>query len=225
MAKQKIKRKELLKGPDEFLTFTEIAINYIRDRSRYFEYAGIVAAALAVVYLGVSTYLNYLNRQGQSAYNAAYAEVTEGKSDLEKSEALFKKVKDEYSLSKVSRLISPQLGYLQYRQNKHDQAVTQYQAFMKKLPENSPYLYLSKLAMAAVHEEKGEQDRAIEILTELKADLGNVFMEQTLLSLARVYRTSKQDDKAKEIYKEFVDRFATSPFSSVAKAYLNEYPS
>jgi TolA-binding protein len=50
-------------------------------------------------------------------------------------------------------------------------------------------------------------------------------MEQTLLSLARVYRLSKQDDKAREIYQEFIDRFKASPFLSVAKSYLNEHPS
>jgi outer membrane protein assembly factor BamD (BamD/ComL family) len=225
MAKQKIKRKELLKGPDEFLTFSDRAISYIRDRAKYFEYAGMVVAAAAVVYLGVTTYLNYVNKQGQGAYNAAYSEIAGDKTDFEKTEALFKKVTEEYSLSRVSRLVPPQVGYLKYREKKYDEAVTHYETFTKELSENSPYRNLSKLALAAVHEEKGELDKAIGILNDLKSNPENVFMEETLLSLARVYRLSKQDDKAKEVYKEFIDRFKTSPFLSVAKAYLNEHPS
>jgi lipopolysaccharide biosynthesis regulator YciM len=96
---------------------------------------------------------------------------------------------------------------------------------MKKLPHKSPYRSLSQLAIAAVYEEKGEPDRAIKILNDLKSHPDNVFMEETLLSLARVYRLSKQDDKAKEIYKEFIDRFKTSPFLPMAKAYLDQYAS
>lgn len=225
MAKQKIKRKELLKSPDEFLTFTDRAIHYVQERAKYFEYAGMAVAAAALVYLGVNTYLNYVNRQGQSAYNAAYAAVGEDKTDIEKTESLFKKVAEEYSLSKVSRLVPPQVGYLKYRENKYDEAVKYYETFRDEFSEESPYRILSQLALASVYEEKGELDRAIGILNDLKSQPGNAFMEQTLVSLARVYRLSKQDDKAKEVYREFIDRFKTSPFLPVAKSFLSEPPS
>ena len=110
MAKQKIKRKELLKSPDEFLTFTERAINYVQERAKYFEYAGMVVVAAALVYLGVTTYLNHVNKEGQSAYNAAYSEIEKDKTDLGKTEALFKKVEEDYGLSRVSRLVPAQVG-------------------------------------------------------------------------------------------------------------------
>lgn len=225
MAKQKIKRKELLKSPDEFLTFTERAVNYIRDRSKYFEYAGMAVAAAAVIYLGATTYLNYVNKQGQSAYNEAYSEIAEEKADLEKSEELFRKVKAEYSLSRVSTLVPAQVGYLNYRQKKYEEAVKHYEAYQQKLSDDSPYRVLSLLALAAVHEQQGELDKAIGILSEVKSNPENLFMDQTLLSLGRLYRLSKQDDKAKEVYREFVDRFETSPFLPLAKAKLDEQPS
>jgi outer membrane protein assembly factor BamD (BamD/ComL family) len=225
MAKQKIKRKELLKSPDEFLTFTERAINYIRDRSKYFEYAGIAVAAAAVIYLGVTTYLNYVDGQGQSAYNVAFSETAHDKADFEKSEGLFKKVKEEYRLSRVSTLVPAQVGYLNYRQKKYEEAVKHYEDYKQDLSDNSPYRILSLLALAAVHEQQGELDKAIGILSEVKSNPKNLFMDQTLLSLGRVYRLSKQEDKAKEVYREFVDRFETSPFLPLAKAKLDEQPS
>jgi hypothetical protein len=63
MAKQKTTRKELLKSPDEFLTLTERATNYVREHSRVFHYAGIVVAVAAVLYLGATTYLNHVDKQ------------------------------------------------------------------------------------------------------------------------------------------------------------------
>ena len=134
-------------------------------------------------------------------------------------------MEEDYGLSRVSRLVPAQVGYLKYREKKYDEAITYYDSFKKEFSGNSSYRILSQLALAAVHEEKGELDRAIGILNDLKSQSGNVFMEQTLLSLARVYRLSKQDDKAREIYQEFIDRFKASPFLSVAKSYLNEHPS
>jgi TolA-binding protein len=117
------------------------------------------------------------------------------------------------------------VGYLNYRQKKYEEAVKHYEAYKQELSGNSPYRILSLLALAAVHEQKGELDKAIATLNELRSNPENLFMEQTLLSLGRVYRLSKQDDKAKEVYREFVDRFQTSPFLPLAKAKLNEQPS
>jgi tetratricopeptide (TPR) repeat protein len=222
MAKQKITRKALLKSPDEFLTFTEKALNFIRDRARYFYVAGIVLAATALVYLGATTYLNYVNKKGQGVYYAAYFEVRQEQADLEKAEALFKKVLEDHNLSRVSKLVAPQIGYLKYRENKFDEAVPFFETFMNNSSENSPYRSLAALALAAVYEEKGDLETAIVLLREFSSAPENVFMEQTLLGLGRLYRLSGQDDKAGEIYKEFGNRFTTSPFLAQVKAYLNQ---
>jgi len=222
MAKQKITRKALLKSPDEFLTFTERALNFIRDRARYFHFAGIIVAAAALVYLGATTYLNYVNKQGQGAYFAAYSEVREERADLEKAEALFKRVVEYYSLARVSKLVAPQIGYLKYREKKYDEAVLFYETFVNKSTENSPYRSLATLALASVHEEKGELQKAIDLLRDLASTHENVFMEQTLLSLGRLYRSSGQEDRAREVYEEFSGRFTTSPFLAQVKAYLNQ---
>jgi tetratricopeptide (TPR) repeat protein len=222
MAKQRITRKALLKSPDEFLTFTEKAITFIRDRARYFHIAGMVLGAAALVYLGATTYLNYVNKKGQGAYYAAYSEIRQEKADLEKAEALFRKVAADHSLSRVSRLVAPQIGYMKYRENRHDEAVRFYEAFMHKAAESSPYRSLAALALAAVYEEKGEIEKAIMVLRDLSSASENVFMEQTLLGLGRLYRLSGQEDKAGEVYKEFSSRFTASPFLAQVKAYLNQ---
>jgi tetratricopeptide (TPR) repeat protein len=222
MAKQKITRKALLKSPDEFLTFSEKALNFIRDRARYFHVAGIGVAAAALVYLGVTTYLNYVNQKGQGAYYAAYSELRRERADLEKAEALFKKVVEDHNLSRVSKLVAPQIGYMKYQENAYDEAALLYETFLNKSSENSPYRTLASLALAAAYEEKRELEAAIELLRVLSSLPENAFMEQTLLGLGRLYRLSGQDDKAREVYKDFSSRFTTSPFLTQVKAYLDQ---
>jgi outer membrane protein assembly factor BamD (BamD/ComL family) len=225
MAKQKRTRKELLKKSDEFLTLTERVTNFVKEHSRLFDYAGIAVALAAVFYLGGMAYLNHVNKQGQSAYDAAYALARDEKPDLQKVTTLFHKVTEDYGLSKVSRLVPAQVAYLRYQDKKYTDAVADYSAFLKESGKNSPYQTLAKLALASCYEEAGEAAKAIDILKELKSSPDNPFMEQTLLSLARLYRLSKQKDKAKEVYKEFIARFKASPFMPEAKAYLDEYSS
>lgn len=222
MAKQKMTRKALLKGPDEFLTFTEKALNFVRERAGYFHAAGIILAAGALVYLGITTYLGYVNKQGQGAYYAAYSEIRNEKADLEEAKALFQKVKEDYTLCRVSRLAAPQIGYLKYRDRRYDEAVPFYETFINQSPEKSPYRILATLALAALYEEKGEVQKAVDLLRDLSSAPGNVFLEQTLLSLGRLYRSSGQEDKAGEVYREFSERFPASPFMAQVKAYLNQ---
>ncbi len=215
----------MLKSSDEFLSLTERGTNYVREHSRIFNYAGIAVAVAAVLYLGSTVYLNHVNRQGQAAYDAAYSLAREEKPDLQKMTAMFDKVTEDYRLSKVSRLVPAQVGYLRYREKKYPEAVADYSAFLKESGKDSLYRSLSKLALAACYEEAGKAAKAIDILKDLKSSPQNAFKEQTLLNLARLYRLSKQDGKAKEVYKEFVEQFKASPFTPLAKAYLDDYAS
>ena len=226
MAK-KISRKELLKSPDEFLSFSEKAALFVGEHLRLFKAAGYVIAAGLLIYLGITTYLNYVNKKGQTAYNTAYYEVVKSlnqrpeKRDLKKPEELFKGVIENYSLSRVSRLASPQVAYLKFQEKKYDEAISLYSAFLKEAPDTT-YQSLARMAMAACYEEKGDLAKSIEVLNEITAGPSSPFKEQAMLSLARTYRLSNQNKKAEGILKEFVDTFQTSPFLPVAKGYLAE---
>lgn len=227
MAKKRITRKQLLKGHDEFISFSAKAANYIRGHSQQFSYLGIGIIALFLIYIGVNTYMGYVNRKGQEAYNEAYTQFAKNLSpnrsqkDLKQSEELFQRVIDDYGLSKASRLALPQLAHIKFLGKKYEEAISLYKEFLAEVPENTPYQSLAQMALAASYEAKGEPKVAIETLERIVADSDNFFKEQAMFNLARVYRLTNQHDKSKEILKEFVEKFATSPFLPAAKAHLN----
>ena len=231
MVKEKMTRKELLKGSDEFLTVSGRAVLFVKAHAKPFKVAGYVLVGAALVYLGVNYYLNYADRKGQEAYDAAYYEVIklkEIKADdeaLKKSEELFKKVITDHGLSKASRLAPTQVAHLKFLEKKYDEAITLYQAFLKEVPENTVYRSLALLALAASYEGQGDFGKAIEALQKILSSSENSFKEQATLNLARVYGLSNQPEKAKETLKEFIEKYKNSPFLSMAKARLNEYPS
>jgi tetratricopeptide (TPR) repeat protein len=229
MAKEKVTRKELLKSPDEFMTVSARAILYVKEHTKPFKIAGGILVGAALVYLGVNYYLNYANRKGQEAYDAAFyelAKIKEIKADdetVKKSEELFNKVITDHGLSKASRLAPPQIAHLKFLEKKYDEAIRLYQTYLKEVPENTVYHSLALMALAASYEGQGDFGKAIETLQKILSSSEPSFKEQATLSLARVYGLSKQPDKAKEMLKEFIEKYKNSPFLSMAKARLNDY--
>ena len=226
MATKKLSRKELLKGPDEFLTFSERAVIFVKEHSRQFQYVGIAVVVVLLAYLGINGYLKYVNKKGQQAYNRAYYTLIkdqDGDADqeaLRKSQELFQAVIDDYGMSKVSRLASPEMANLKFREKKYDEAIAFYKAYLKEVPAGSPYEALGKLALSACHEEKGDFPAAVGLLKEIHSKSEDFFKEQAMLNLARLYTLLKEEAKSKAILGEFIGKYKDSSFMPLAKALL-----
>ncbi len=110
-------------------------------------------------------------------------------------------------------------------EKKYDEAIALYQKFLVEVPGHTPYHALTRLALAACYEGKGELETAIESLSQVVDGANEFFRQQAMLALARVYRLANQKDKSKKILQEFVEQYETSPFLPIAKAHLDEYHS
>ena len=227
MAKKKLTRKELLKRPDEFLTFSNKVANFLTTHSTLFRYFGLVVAVLAIAYLGGHMYIRHINNKGQDAYNTAYYTFTRnmaddlGPEDLQKPGELFEKVVDEYGLSKAARLALPQIAFVKFLAGEYDEAIDLYRRFSEKVSGETQYESLTNLALAACYESKGDLNRAIETLDFIVGTPDHSFNETAMLSLARLYRIKNDNEKAKQILELFVEEHPSSPFLPMAKAHLS----
>ncbi|MFH1490848.1 MAG: tetratricopeptide repeat protein [Pseudomonadota bacterium] len=228
MAKTKVKRKELLDPTDEFLSISARAVIFVREHSRRFYYVGIGLVVVILIYVGFSTYMNHVNKKAQEAYNKAYyafsrVMVPDATDEARKEpEALFWKVIEDYGLSRVSRLVPPELAYLKFIEKKYDETIALYERFLEDARSDSPYQALAWFALAACYEQKGDYGKAVEYLNKIQTAPNDFFKDQAMLSLARVYRLSGKKEKSVEILKEFLTKFKDSPFIPIAKAYLHK---
>jgi len=228
MAKKKVSRKELLKAPDEFMTLSARAMLFVREHSRQFEYLGMAIAAIVIIYLGINTYVKYINKKGQNVYNMAYSALSKNlqpdmnQEELKRSEELFKEVIDRYGLSKVSKLALPELAYIKFQDKKYDEAISLYKEFLNKVADKARYQTMTRMALAACYEQKGEFKMAIDFLEQVMSGPGDLFKEQAMLNLARVYSLANQQEKSKKILKEFIETYGNSPFLPLAKAHAEK---
>ena len=226
MAKKKKSRKELLKSPDEFMTFSEKALQFYHSHERQFQYLGMAIVAIVIVYLALNTYMRYVNSKGQEAYNAAYYALMRNLKDkpglesLKESGALFAKVIDEHGSSKATRLAIPQVAFGKFIEKNYDEAIALYEEFLDSVSGEGQYSSLARLALAACYEAKGEVKRALKTLAPVFEGQDDPFKESAMLSQARLYRLDNKPEKEKEVLRRFVEEYKTSPFLPFAKARL-----
>ncbi len=228
MAKKKITRKELLKGPDEFLTLSGRTLEFMSNYRQQLRYAGLAIAAVVIGYFAIHAWTGHINEEGQNAYNTAANAVLSAVmtpdadlASLKKSGDLFAKVIDEHGMSKAAHLAVPQAAYLRFLEKDYPKAIELYEEFLDEVSGNPQYEALTSLALAACYEAKGDFKTAIKTLNPLvKTASHNPFRESAMWSLARLYRLDNDSEKAVEILKEFVEKFEGSPYHAMAKAFL-----
>ena len=226
-AKTKLTRKELLKKPDDFLTFSGRMILFAKEHPRPIIYIGIIIALAIIIFLGINTYKGYINKKAQKAYNIAYYDMlkntgtNESKDRMAKIEEEFHNVIEKYGQSKIASLALPELAYIKFLNKEFDEAINLYKQFVDQLKDDDPYLPLGRIALAACYEEKKDYDKAIRTLEYITSGKDDFFKEQAMLSLARIYRAVGKKEKSEEILREFVAKFPSSPSLPLAKSHLS----
>jgi predicted negative regulator of RcsB-dependent stress response len=228
MAKKKKSRKELLKGPDEFVTFSSRAADFISTHLNQLKYLGYAVVAIAVGYFAIQIWMGQVNEKGQTAYNTAADDMRNWMmkpdpdiADLQKSGELFSEVLEKHSMSNAARLALPLAAHVKFLEKDYSEAVKQYRNFLDEFSGDPLYESLARLALASCYEAEGELKTAIETLNPLVEDSsGSTFRQTAMWNLARLYRLDNSPEKEAQILKDFVEEYEGSPYYAMAKARL-----
>ena len=228
MAKKKKSRKELLKGPDEFVTFSSRAADFISIHLNQLKYLGYAVVAIVVGYFAIQIWMGQVNEKGQMAYNTAADDMRNWMmkpdpdiADMKKSGELFSEVLEKHSMSNAARLALPLAAHVKFLEKDYSEAVKQYRNFLDEFSGDALYESLARLALASCYEAEGELKTAIETLSPLVEDSsGSTFRQTAMWNLARLYRLDNSPEKEAQILKDFVEEYEGSPYYAMAKARL-----
>ena len=158
MVEKKISRKELLKTPDEFLTFSEKAYEFIRANSKQFTMGVIIVVTVILFGIGISSYSKYSNRQAMTAYNQAIAAITSNPDPdedvLRQTAAKLEKFATDHSGSGPGRYALMDLGALYFKLKDYEKAEKALLAFLDKADKDEDrHIKAAALsALANIHE-------------------------------------------------------------------------
>lgn len=217
MAKRKrIVRKELLKGPDEFVSFWARAIQFAVDNQRPISY---VLGGLLVVVLAFSAYRYFSALSERKAYTAleqglahymSQASGEESSSSEDAAKQKFAEVLDKYSSTRAAQLSLPLYADLIYQEGSYDKAIELYQEALDIFSNEDGLRKHILNGIAYAYEGKKDYKTAAQYFQKITESKGKFLKEDACFNLARMYEAAGDSNKAREAYNALVRDYPQS---------------
>ncbi len=216
-AKKRLTRKELLKRPDEFLTFTQQVFSFVAENRKVV--LGVVGAlAFAVVIFMAFYFWRASNRQlalaleqeGNLLYSAKQTQGVYGmeqvRTDGEIKKALdkYKEIVQNYPDTPNAERAQVYIGDCYFRLQQFGDAERNYLQYLTKYPERGFFTLAVKQSLAYVYEAKGDYNKAISFFTDASSDLPEEDRLRTFMDIGRCYEEMGKFDFAVDYYQKVV---------------------
>jgi tetratricopeptide (TPR) repeat protein len=228
MAKKKKKtRKELLKTPDEFLTFSGKVLGLISKYQKQISYA--LCAVIAIVFI-IMGYRFFAQRaearafsmldQAQSKYellertssaNAAYSQVSPD----------FQTILKKYGGNAGGKIARVVYANISYSAGQYPEAIKLYQRSLKEF-ENDKLVYhlmLANLGYAYQHIE--DERNATLYFEKAAAETDSLVREEALFNLGLIYQKLGDTEKSRQAFQQILTSYPNSPYGDIVKEKLN----
>ncbi|OEU45347.1 MAG: hypothetical protein BBJ60_09190 [Desulfobacterales bacterium S7086C20] len=224
MAKKKrITRKQLLKEPDEFLTFSGKAIEFLRTNQRQISYAFI---GIAIVVIGFAAFRYFSSLSERKAYallndglvhyaNQASGQQTGHFNKVAKDK--FGQLVREYSSTSAGRLGLSLYGDMNYKEGSYDKALEVYKKALKAFSNNKALRPLMWNNLAYAYEGKQDYDSAVQCWEKIVDLEGKLAKTDAYFNLGRMYVALDNREKAIEAYTKVVNDFSDSVYAEIAQ--------
>ncbi len=227
MAKpKKVSRKQLLKEPDEFLTFSGKMLNYVVEHKK-----SIIAVSsgvlLALIIFSVVQYMGYRaeNRAFDLLSDAwgRYEAVLEEKTPAEAYEAVKADLDallasyGDAEAGKMGRVIYANIAY---EAEKPDRAVTLYDAALAAFDGDPDLKNLILSGLGYAHEQRKAYEESVAYFERIVAGKSPVLKSEAYFNLGRIYELLEQPEKSRKAYETLVSDYTDSIYADMVKEQL-----
>lgn len=216
-------RKELLKGPDEFITFTAKMVNFARENQNKLFAAGLVILAAILLFFGVRYYLNSQEESAQTLLEAAQADFAAARVLPSPGEQLalvdekFSAVLAQYPRTDAAKLALVARGNVRLARGETAAAIQDLSEAQKAFGQDPIMAGMIKSGMAYAYEEQKDYAKALEIFSGIAESPDGVFAEDAALAIPRLYEALGRKEEARKAYESFADKHSDSPFAGFAR--------
>ncbi len=226
MAKKKIKRKELLKEPDEFLTFSARMLQWMaQNRDRILWGAGVVVF-IAVAVSGWMYYRKIKEDRAVAAFGkimTAYRQMGEdAASDPQAGrvkETLAAFVED-YAGTGSGRMARVLLANLYFRTGDPDAAITAYQRALEDYEEHPLIQNMILSGLGHAYLEKGQPHEAVRYFRRVAEGDAPLLKSEALFILAQLSEKSEDSGDKAAYLQKILSEFPDSLHAVLAKDAL-----
>jgi tetratricopeptide (TPR) repeat protein len=223
-----IKKKVAKKKPvqeNEVKSATLQALDALKKRQKQAIIAISAVVMIVILYTAFSVYSSSISKKAYSFEREAYSYYYAENIDKDISEKdRWKKAMELYQKS-VNEKMTPTaqyyLGNCYFNLGDYDNAIKEYNVFVKKFKREKGVLPLVYQKLASAYFKSGKNDKAVETLDKLTGVDSGVFRDTALILEARHYEKIGESEKALEKYRQISTEFPASPWSAEANVKIS----
>lgn len=223
MAKISLARKKELNQPDEFITLSAQALEYVKtNRKRIINYTCIVLALI----LGYSLYLYYVKTtEDKALFHLTqdmewYEKATQANADAVSLEEIRKKSDvffDSYSGTAASMLARAHYASLFFDKGDYAEAAKRYTELLGSARKDESMINLTLCALGQAQEALNKQDEAVRNYETIIQSSCPVKKDEALFHLGTIYENKGDSEKSKRSYTRIVNDFPDSMYKDIAQ--------
>ncbi len=227
MAKnKKVTRKQLLKEPDEFLTFSSKMFNYAMANKKTLIgiFSGILL--LLIVFAAVQ-YVGYRSENRASAlFSEAWSRYEVALEDTDPVKAYnevdrdFQDLLADYGNTEAGKLGRVMYAHIAYEAGESDRAVRLYETALPSFKGDPALenLVLSGLGYAC--EQQNAHEKSVLYFERIVAGESPVLKSEAYFNLGRIYNLLDNAEKSRKAYETIVSDYADSIYADLVKEQL-----
>jgi len=222
MAKKRVTRKQLLKEPDEFITFSNRMIRLgVAYKQQLMVAVGIFCAAV-LVYVG----MQYVSARSRAkAFNLLENAVARYDRELAQSgplkalaevEADFELILDKYGSNAGGRLARLTFAQYHFAAGAAEPAIELYDAALADFQDDLLYRSLALSGLGYAYVLKGDEPKAISYFEQVASGTVTGLKGDALFNLGLLYARSGQNAKSKESFQRIKEEHPESFYAEMA---------
>lgn len=227
MAKpKKVSRKQLLKEPDEFLTFSSKLLNYVMAHKMAIigVFSGVLLALIifsAVQYMGYRSENKAFALLGEAwgRYEAALDEKTPAEAYSE-VKADFEALLDDYGGTQAGAMGRVTYANIAYEAGEADQAAALYDEALASFDGAPDLKNLILSGLGYAHEERKAYKEAAAYFERIVAGESPVLKSEAYFNLGRLYGLLDEPEKSRDAYEKILSEYTDSIYADMVKERL-----
>lgn len=224
--KKKVKRKELLNKPDEFITFSSKMFKFASVYKTQLFFGFLIFIVLIVSIVGLGYYSNKAEKQASNLLGmmmAKYEAVKNKNGSVAAYQAVEKDAQmllDEYSKREGGKLARVLFADICYNAGEIDKAIELYTNSLNSFDEHSAVKYFVLSGLGYSYEQKNDYKTALKYFQMIVDGNNNAMKEGALFNLGRIYAETGDKEKSVAAFKRVLSDYSDSIYVELIKERL-----
>lgn len=221
--KKRVTRKQLLKEPDEFLTFSAKALQFtVEHKTRITGAIGILFGIIIII-----TAINYfLNTAENRAFQmldqsmAKYNGILQADGPIKAAADVgndFQMILEKYRGRKGGQFARLIYADICFKAGLLDRSIELYQQALKDFATMQPYKNLILNSLGIAYEEKQDYTTAVQYLERIASATEMLMKNEALFALGRIYAAMGQKEESIAAYNQLIEGYPGSMNTEIAR--------